>query len=94
MALTKDDLKAIENILDQKLKPIKGDIDQIKTDANHLKTDVNHLKTDVNHLKTDVAYLKTEVKAIRKDVNDLVVINQLDEIRKDGRLSKVFKIQA
>ncbi|NJM24647.1 MAG: hypothetical protein HC859_03110 [Bacteroidia bacterium] len=52
------------------------------------------MKVNVEEIKVDVSILKADVREIRKDVNDLTIITQLDEIRKDHRLAKVFRIQA
>ena len=71
MTLTKDDLIAIEELLDRKLEPIKADIVELKTDVAKLKTDVAELKTDVAELKADVAGLKAEVSQIKTDLQHL-----------------------
>ena len=72
MNLTNEDLFAISELLDEKLKselqPVKEDIAELKTDVSQLKTDVAGLKTDVSQLKTDVAGLKTDVSQLKTDV--------------------------
>lgn len=61
MALNKEDLQAIADLMDMKLYPIQQDIGELKTDVAGLKTDVSDLKTDVAGLKTDVAEIKDTV---------------------------------
>ena len=55
MALTKEDLAAISQLLDTKLKielqPLKDDISQLKGDMNQLKGNMNQLEGDMNQLK-------------------------------------------
>lgn len=54
MALTREDLQAIADLMDEKLKPMKEDISVLKTDVTELKTDVAVLKTDVAEFNTEV----------------------------------------
>ena len=51
MGLTKDDLHAIEQILDRKLEPIKADICILKEDVGILKEDVGSLKANMQEVK-------------------------------------------
>ena len=69
--LTKEDLLAISNLMDVKLKPIKEDIVELKSDVSVLKQDVAELKKDVAVLKVDVAGLKQDVAVLKEDVTDL-----------------------
>lgn len=76
--LTNEDLLAISNLMDVKLKPIKEDIAELKQDVAILKQDVAILKQDVaglkeevSGLKQDVAILKQDVATLKEDVADL-----------------------
>jgi chromosome segregation ATPase len=71
MALTKKDLQAIKEIVDESISGVKTDVSSLKTDVSSLKTDVSSLKTDVSSLKTDVSSLKTDVSSLKTDVADL-----------------------
>ena len=79
MTLTKEDLLAISDLLDQKLevklkkelKPIKEDISDLKSDVKVLKSDVQGLKSDVEVLKGDVQGLKSDVEVLKGDVQGL-----------------------
>ena len=79
MALTKEDLQAIGELVDQKLEsrlesslyPIRADIQGLKSDIQGLQSDVQGLKTDVQGLKTDVQGLKTDVQGLKTDVQEL-----------------------
>ncbi len=71
MALTKEDLLAIGELMDGKLEkalnPIKGDIRTLKQDVGTLKQDVGALKQDVGALKQDMRTLNQTVAAIETD---------------------------
>lgn len=79
MTLTKEDLLAISDLLDQKLevklkkelKPIKEDISDLKSDVKVLKDDVQGLKSDVEELKGDVQGLKSDAEILKGDVQGL-----------------------
>ncbi|HSX42370.1 MAG TPA: hypothetical protein VLE93_03400 [Candidatus Saccharimonadales bacterium] len=66
--LTKDDLKAIGQLVEFQTAPIVKSIEGLKNDVGDLKTDVVGLKTDVGDLKSDVFGLKTDMKTVKKDV--------------------------
>lgn len=72
--LTKQDLNAIGNLMENKLKPIRKDI-------SGLKQDVSGLKQDVSGLKKDVSGLKKDVKKLRSDLN--TTINFFDKTDQD-----------
>jgi len=79
MALTKEDLQAIGELVDQKLEsrlesslyPIRADIQGLKSDIQGLKSDVQGLKTDVQGLKTDVQGLKSDVQELKTDMSEV-----------------------
>lgn len=52
--LTKDDLNALEALLDKKLEPIKADIEQIKEDAKETRGALNGLIEWFEELRADV----------------------------------------
>lgn len=74
MALSKEDLLAISELmetkLDLKLEPLKRDVSDLKKDVDGLKRDVDGLKTDVNGLKIDVNGLKTDIKSIQLTIEN------------------------
>lgn len=69
--LTNEDLLAISNLMDVKLKPIKEDIAELKQDVAILKQDVAILKQDVAGLKGEVSGLKQDVAGLKQDVAGL-----------------------
>jgi len=80
MALNKDDLRAIEQIvtkqlhvqLDQKLAPIKTDIADLRAGASEMKTAIT----------ADIADLRGDVSEMKKDLKILARMAQLDLIKK------------
>lgn len=50
--MDKEFLKAIGELLDEKLIPIKEDISGIKQDMNEMKQDMNEMKQDISLIKT------------------------------------------
>jgi chromosome segregation ATPase len=63
--LDKELLKALGDLLDEKLNPIKDDLNVLKDDVKLLKDDVKLLKDDVKLLKDDVKLLKDDVKLLK-----------------------------
>ena len=71
MALTKEDLQAISELMDVKLAPIKEDLSSLKADMAEVKADIVTLKADVSGLKADVSGLKADVSGLKADVSGL-----------------------
>ena len=57
MALTKEDLQAISDLMDVKLQPVKEDLSEVKEDVAVLKKDVSELKEDVSVLKVEMLHI-------------------------------------
>ena len=57
MALTKEDLQAISDLMDVKLQPVKEDLSEVKEDIAVLKKDVAELKEDVSVLKVEMLHI-------------------------------------
>jgi chromosome segregation ATPase len=86
--LDKELLKALGDLLDEKLSPIKGDIKNIKDDIKNMKTqqeesisilrslehkaDVN--KSEHDKLFNDIAKLSGTVENMRKDLSAVEVV--------------------
>ncbi len=72
MALTKEDLLAISQLLDAKLKtelqPIKEDIISMKKDIIAMKADIASTKEDVISMKADIASTKEDVISMKADI--------------------------
>ena len=72
MALTKEDLLAISQLLDAKLKtelqPIKEDIISMKKDIISMKADIASTKEDVISMKADIASTKEDIIAMKADI--------------------------
>ncbi len=72
MALTKEDLLAISQLLDAKLKtelqPIKEDIISMKKDIISMKADIASTKEDIIAMKADIASTKEDIIAMKADI--------------------------
>jgi predicted nucleic acid-binding Zn-ribbon protein len=72
MSLTKQDLSAIEELFDKKLEKFDQEkILPIRTDIQFMKADMNVLKNDVSNIKSDVAGLRNEIDSVKIDVRHL-----------------------
>ena len=64
MALTKEDLQAIGQLVESKLEPIKFDISGIKTDIVEMKSDIAEMKSDIYEIKAELSELHNGINAI------------------------------
>lgn len=61
MALTKEDLQAIGDLISSQLEPIQNDILCIKKDVLEIKKDIIQIKQDVKELKRRVASIEQTI---------------------------------
>ena len=80
MSLTKEDLSAIEALLDKKLGTLEGDVGTLKGDVGTLKSDVSSLKSDVASLNNRVGNLEDDMRYIKVDLLENNVIPRLSTI--------------
>ncbi len=73
MALTNEDLQAIAALMDEKINPLRTDIQDMKTDINDMKTDINDMKTDINGMKTDINGMKTDINKMSDRIEILEI---------------------
>ena len=75
MALTREDLQAISELLDvkfdQKLQPIKKEIVELKEDMSSVKTEIAGLKEEIAELKEDMSNVKTEIAGLKEEIAEL-----------------------
>lgn len=64
-------LKAISDMMDEKLEPVKEDIGELKQDVGMLEQDVVELKQDVGMLKQNVGKLEANVGILKENVEEL-----------------------
>ena len=75
MALTKEDLQMIGQLLDTKIQPIKDDIQEMKTDIQDLKADMEGLKADVNDMRLELGDVKFRVMKLEVLVENEIRTN-------------------
>lgn len=78
MGLTREDIQAIGALMDDKLEPIKADLQGVKQDLQGVKQEVQGIKQDLQGVKQDLQKLEQRVddiehshKAIRADIATL-----------------------
>jgi prefoldin subunit 5 len=59
-------------------------------DLEAIKTIIQPLQTNLRTLQTDISAIKEDIKAMKSDLNLLARLNQLDDIRKEPRLRKLY----
>lgn len=64
-------IKAISDMMDEKLEPIKEDVKVLKEDVKGLKQDVGVLKQNVKGLEQNVEVLKQDVDILKENVEEL-----------------------
>ena len=67
MALTKEDLQAISNLL----QPIKEEVRDVKSEVQGMKTEIKDMKTDIQGMKTEMKGMKADIWDLRFDVKNL-----------------------
>lgn len=71
MALTKEDLQSIGELMDSKLRPINVRLDAMQSDISGLKSDMVAVKADVLTMKEDIEQIKEDTSVTREMVNGL-----------------------
>lgn len=61
-------ISTLSDLMDDKLQPLKEDVQVLKTEAKGIKEDVQVLKTEVKGIKEDVEGLKENVEGLKEDV--------------------------
>ena len=93
MALTKEDLLAISEIMDTKLKtelqPLKNDMRVLKSEVHELKGDVEVLKNEVHELKEDMHEVKSDIEALKSDVQ--VLQDDMQGVKDKLHLMKLYQ---
>ena len=84
MALTRDDLQAIEQIFTGKLEPVEEDLKGIKSEVNGIKLEMKTIREKLEPIEADLKEMKIDLKF-------LAALNQLEEIKKDPRLKRLYE---
>ena len=71
MALTTEDLQAINALIQPLIQPLNDSICLMQKDLTEVKDDVSVMKNDIFSLKTDVAGLKTDVAGLKSEMIEL-----------------------
>jgi len=71
MALTKEDLQAISDLMDSKLEPIRTEMQGVKAETKEIRTEMQGVKAETKELRTEMQegfkFLEDCVNAAAKD---------------------------
>ena len=81
MALTKEDLQAIGELMDSKLAPMQGDMANMQTDMADMQADMANIQTDMANIQTDMANIQTDMADIKKRVTKIEVTQEHEVLR-------------
>ena len=79
MILTAEDLLAISQMIDERLKPIESDIKVIKNEQKIMKNDLRAVKDEVKTVRAEVKILKNELQR-GKLFQENIIMPRLNEI--------------
>ncbi|NMM61289.1 hypothetical protein HBE96_00945 [Clostridium sp. P21] len=77
--MDKELLKALGELLDEKLGYVKKDISSLKDDVSSLKNDVSNVKNDVSNIKNDLSNMKSDIELIKTQQKEHGVILRILE---------------
>lgn len=73
MTLTKDDLQAISDIVEERLGGLKSDVSDLKSRMSKVETDMNEVKSQIVDLQNDV----TDIKVNKQNNGAIRILNDL-----------------
>ena len=76
-------LKAVGDLLDEKLSPIKGDIKNIKGDIQNINVDIQNIKGDIQNINGDIQNIKADIKNIKTQQEESISILKSLEHKSD-----------
>ena len=79
MILTAEDLLAISQMIDERLKPIESDIKVIKNEQKIMKNDLRAVKDELKTVRAAVKILKNELQRV-KLFQENIIMPRLNEI--------------
>lgn len=68
MALTKEDLQAISELMDVKLHPINSRFDRIESDISELKAGQAEIRGELTEVKGDMVEVKEELTEVKEEL--------------------------
>ena len=82
MALTKEDLQAIGQMMDSKLEPLKTDMQEVKSDLQNVKSDLQEVKERVTRIElTQENVILPRIQLLAEGHNGIVDrLERLDEL--------------
>jgi len=69
--LTREDILAIAELMDERLKPITEDLAGVKQDLAGVKQDLAGVKQDLAGVKQDLAGVKQDLAGVKQDLADV-----------------------
>ena len=71
MALTKEDLQAIGQMMDSKLEPLKVDMQGVKSDLQEVKSGLQETKAGLQEAKVDIQEIKLGLQEAKADIQEI-----------------------
>ncbi|MCI8280769.1 MAG: hypothetical protein HFI76_03500, partial [Lachnospiraceae bacterium] len=65
---TNELLQAISNMMDQKLEPIKNDLQSVKEEQIVIKKELQSVKDDLQSVKEEQIVIKKELQSVKDDL--------------------------
>src|SRR4030042_103905 len=69
--LDKNDLNKIEEIMENKITPLRQEIGSIKQDKNSMRQDIDSMKQDMSSMKQEMGSMKQEMGSMKQEIKNL-----------------------
>ena len=98
MALTKEDLQSIGELMDGKLsaalEPINVRLDKVDTRLDGMQDDLSGVKSDLSAVKSDLSAVKSDLSGVKSDLSDVKQRVTRIEITQENTVAKQIGLLA
>lgn len=67
-------LKAISDLMDVKIQPVREAVDDMKADVRDMKAEMKDMRSHIEKLKADVRDMKLDIRGLSERVDDLELV--------------------